>query len=58
MSKNICALSRACIHEEVICNEAKRTMSILKFVMQKILLLCKTETKPKHNASTYHLPPC
>ena len=32
-------------------------MSILKFVMQKILLLCKTETKPKHNASTYHLPP-
>ena len=32
-------------------------MSILKFVMQKILLPCKTETKPKHNASTYHLPP-
>ena len=27
-------------------------MSILKFVMQKILLPCKTETKPKHNAST------
>ena len=32
-------------------------MSILKLVMQKILLPCKTETKPKHNGSTYHLPP-
>ena len=32
-------------------------MSILKLVMQKILLPCKTETKSKHNASTSHLPP-
>ena len=29
----------------------------MKFVMQKILLPCKTATKSKHNASTYHLPP-
>ena len=29
----------------------------MKFVMQTILLPCKTETKSKHNASTYHLPP-
>ena len=32
-------------------------MSRLKFVMQKILLPCKTETKPKHNGSTYQPPP-
>ena len=29
--------------EEVICKEAKKIMSPLKFVKQKILLLCKTD---------------
>ena len=37
---------------------SKKDMSPLKFVKQKILLLCKTETKPKYNASSYYLPPC
>ena len=32
-------------------------MSILKLVMQKILLPCKTETKSKHNAQLTTSPP-
>ena len=35
-------------------------MSPLKFVMPKkfFYYVIKTETKPKNNASSYHLPPC
>ena len=33
------ALSRACMHEDVICKDAEKIMSPLKFVMPKKIFL-------------------